>query len=465
VGGGRQVSDCEHHRQGLAARPAITRLKLLGFGNRQGQPILVVEMSVTMDRPIRRRGWRARLPLLAALAAGAVALAVTIGLLLNAGSASVRIPADQVTVSTVQRGVFRDQVTLRAKVAPRDVFYLDALEGGQVLKVLAQGGDVVAEGQPLVQFRNTELELEVLDREGRLVESITQLQAYEKQLEDARVANAKAAARIEYDIVRLQRTAQRRDVLAAKGFTPRDQLEAVHDELAYNRKLLPLQVASNREQDELRRRQLPQIRAELASLQQSLKITRSKLDNLVLRAPVGGRLAAMDLKTGEIRNRGQRLGQIVPDTGFKLEAQIDEYYLDRVRTGLPGEVEANGRTYPVRLVRFDPQVKDSVFQGELVFVRDTPAGVLPGQALEGRLSLGGDRPALVLPAGGFLERTGGSWAMVVDRSGRRAQRRAIRIGRRNSEQVEVLGGLKAGERVITSDYTGFEKVERVDLTR
>jgi len=422
-------------------------------------------MTLHMDRQIERKTWWKRPRLIAALAAALVAAVVLAVAILANARASVRAPLAEVTVATVQVGVFHDVVTLRAQATPRDVVYLDALEGGQVQQVLARAGDMVSAGQPLIHFRNTELELEVLDREGRLVESITQLQAYERQLEDARVSNEKAVARMQYDIVRLERAGARRDALLAKGFVSHEQHEAVHDELAYNRKLLPLQVASNREQDILRRRQLPQIREELATLQQSLKITRSKLDSLVLRAPVAGRLTDMDLKPGEIRNRGQRLGQIVSDTGFKLEARIDEYYLDRVRAGQTGEVEANGKTYRVRAVRVDPQVKDSTFQVELVFDGAAPAGLLPGQALEGQLSLGGDRQGLVLDAGPFLERTGGDWAMVLDASGRRAEKRRIRTGRRTIRQVEILGGLKAGERVIVSDYTGFDKIERVDLTR
>jgi HlyD family secretion protein len=361
--------------------------------------------------------------------------------------------------------VFHDFVILRAKVAPKDVVFLDALEGGQVEQVLAQAGDFVAAGQPLVKFRNTQLELEVLDREGRLSESITQLQAYEKQLEDARVANEKAAAQIDYDIVRLSRDAQRTDALIAKGFVPRQQFDQVHDQLDYSRRLQPLQADTNRKQEALRLRQLPQLRAELANLQQSLAVARSKLDSLVLRAPVAGKLADMHLNVGEMRNRGERLGQIVPDSGYKIEARVDEYYLDRVRPGQTGEVDISGRAWPLRVTRVDPQVKDATFLVELAFVGAMPSDVTSGQALDGRLTLGGDRPGLILPAGAFLEKSGGDWVMVVDGAGRHAEKRRVRLGRRSAEQVEVLSGLKPGERVITSDYTGFEKIERVTLTR
>ena len=233
----------------------------------------------------------------------------------------------------------------------------------------------------------------------------------------------------------------------------------------HHRKLLPLQTSANAEQDALRRRQIPQIQNELATLQESLRVTRGKLDSLVLRAPVAGRLTDMDIKVGEIRNRAQRLGQIVADTGFKLQAQIDEYYLQRVRPGQTGRVTIEDHEIPVRVTRVDPQVKNATFQVDLACEGALPRGLLPGQALEGRLTLGGDRPALVLPAGGFLERTGGDWVMVADTSGTHADRRRVRIGRRSAEQVEVLDGLKPGERVITSDYAAFEKIDRVILTK
>jgi len=422
-------------------------------------------MSVEMDHGIERSHWVLRRgPMIAGVALVCVLAGwAAVGLLMSAKS-SVRVPAASVTIDTVRSGVFHDLATLRAKAAPKDVVYLDALEGGQVEHVLAHAGDLVSAGQPLVQFRNTQLELDVLDREGRLVESITQLQSYEKQLEDTRLANARVSAEIDYNIVRLNRAAARRDALLAKGFLSPEAHDQVHDELDYDRHLRPLQTESDQRQDALRRSQLPRIDAELDNLRDSLKITRSKLDDLIVRAPVAGKLTDMDLYVGQIRGRGDRLGQIVPDTGFKLKASIDEYYLDRVRVGQTGQVDLDGRTYPLRVTLVDPQVKDATFQIELAFIGAAPAGLLPGQALEGQLSLGGDRPGLVLPAGAFLERTGGDWAMVVDASGRHAERRRIHLGRRNADQVEVLSGLRPGERVITSDYTGFEKVDRVELT-
>ncbi len=419
-----------------------------------------------MDRPISRAPvWRQRRVLLGAgAAAGAVAL-VVVALVAAGGITSVRVPAATVTIDAAQDGVFHDFVPLKGKAAPKDEVYLDALDGGQVAEVLARSGDTVAAGQPLVRFRNTALELDVLDREGRLVESITQLQTYEKELEQTRVANEKAAQEIGYNIVRLSRAEARREPLLARGFVPREETDQLKDELAYEQRVAPVQADTNRRQEALRQAQLPQIAAEMATLKQSLAVTRSKLDSLVLKAPVAGKLTEDDLQVGQIVKPGDRLGEVVPASGFKATADIDEYYLGRVARGQVADVTIDSVSYPMVVTRVNPQVKDSTFQVELAFKAAQPPGLLPGEALEGKLAVGGDRRALILPAGPFLDRTGGDWVMVVSNDGGHAERRRVKLGARNADQVEVLSGLKPGERVITSDYAAFEKVGRVDLSR
>ncbi len=421
-------------------------------------------MSTDMDRKVPRSRWRSRRTLLGVALVAGLGVAVYLGAgFFGATQRAVRVPAATVTIDTVQSGVFHDLTPLRGKVVPHDIIYLDAEEGGQVQRVMARGGDMVTAGQPLIAFRNTELELDVLDREGRLVESITQLQSYEKQLEDGRLANEKAIVQIDYDIVRLSRAADRRRELSADGSIPVETSDQLRDELDYNRRLRPLQARTSAREEALRLRQLPAIRAELVSLRRSLTVTHGKLDNLVVKAPVNGQLTDIIQNVGENHNRGDRLGEIVPATGFKVTATIDEFYLGRVRIGQSADVDIDGRTWKLRAERVYPQVKDGVFTLDLAFAGPTPNGLRPGQAVEGKLSLGGDRPALILPAGAFLERSGGDWVMVADPSGRFAQRRRVKIAGRNAEQVEILSGLKPGDRVITSDYTGFEKVDRVNL--
>jgi HlyD family secretion protein len=423
-------------------------------------------MNHVMDRPIWRPWWRKKHWVQLGLAAGVLALGVATAVtFFGTAERSVRMSSGNVTLAKVTQGAFHDLVPLRAKVVPLNTIYLDALEGGRVERVLAQAGDTVMAGQPLVELSNTELELDVLDREGRLIESITQLQAYETQLEQNRLANQKALAQVDYDIVRLQRSLARRKLLAARALEPVEVKDSVQDELDHALRLQPMQDESNRKQDELRVRQLPQIQSQLVKLQEDLKVTHSKLDNLTVRAPAAGRLTAMDLKVGENRNRGERFAEITPDTGYKLAANVDEYYLQRVRSGQTAEAEVGDVAFELKVTRVYPQVKDGTFTVDLSFQGTPPEGLLPGQAVQGRLSLGADQAALILPAGAFLERTGGDWVFVRDQDGRSARRRSVKLGRRNAEQVEVLGKLAAGEQVITSDYSGLERIDRIDLEK
>jgi len=423
-------------------------------------------MSSDMDRKVPRPARTRRHLAAAAFAAAGLALAIWVGsMLIGQITPTVRVPLATVDTGEVTHGVFHDFTPLRGKVVPHDTILLDALEGGQVARVLAHGGDQVHAGQPLIVFRNTELELDVLDREGRLVESITELQTYEKQLEDTRLANAKAAAEIAYNIQRLSRAANRRVALAAHDYVSAESNDQIHDELTYDEGLAPLQAASDAREEALRVRQLPEIRADLASLQQSLTITRAKLDDLVLKAPVDGQLSDLVDTIGQNFNRGDRLGEIVADTGFKVRASVDEYYLGRVRASQTASVTIDNRAWSLRVTRVYPEVKDGTFDVDLEFIGAPPPDLLPGEAVDGKLSLGGDQPAVIVPAGPYLDRTGGDWVMVVDPSGRFAVRRRITLGRRNADQAEVLAGLRPGERIITSDYAAFVTADRVDLTR
>jgi HlyD family secretion protein len=419
---------------------------------------------MSMDRPLRLPWWRKKLWLQGAMAAVVALLLIVVAVLfLGTAERSLRVATTSVTLGTVVQGPFHDFIPLRGKVVPMNTVYLDALEGGRVDRILAQAGDMVQEGQPLVELSNTELELDVLDREGRLVESITQLQAYETQLEQNRVANQKALAQIDYDVIRLERSVGRRIILASADAEPVEVKDQVQDELNHDHTVRPLQDESNRRQEHLRVQQLPQIHSQLVKLQQDLQITHGKLDNLTVRAPVAGRLTAMDLKVGENRNRGERFGEITPETGYKLAAEVDEYYLGRVQNGQTADIELGDKSYALNVTRVYPKVTNGTFTVDFAFQGATPQGLLPGQALQGKLALGLDRSATILPAGAFLERTGGDWIFVLAKDGKSALRRTIKIGRRNSEQVEVLSGLAVGEQAIISDYTGLERIDRIDL--
>lgn len=422
-------------------------------------------MSDGMDRPIEPPWWRRRRFALPAIVVGVIAVFLIAGLVLwSARERSIRVKADAITIATVVKDSFHDFVPLHGSVVPKDVVYLDALEGGQVAQVLVQAGDRVKQGQPLIVFRNTSLELEVLSQEGRLAESITQIQAYRTQLEINRATNNKTLADIQYNLDKLEHDTGRSDALLKVNAISPQSNQQLHDQLNYYRALKPLQVATNRLQEESRRRQLPELEKELVSLQKSLVVTQNKLKDLTVTAPVDGQITSLNLKIGENRNRGERLAEIRLDTGFKISADVDEFYLGRVRPGQYADVEIDGRNHRLAVSRVYPQVKNGTFTVDLNFSGAPPAGLTPGAALQGKLSLGIDRPGLILSAGPFLEGSGGDFVFVLDGE-HRARKRRIKIGRRNIEQVEILSGLNASDRVITSDYSTYDKIDRVDIER
>lgn len=428
-----------------------------------GEPVIG-----SMDRPVRRPAWdpagwppSARIGI--AVAIIAVVLMVALRLVVGAGVRTLRVPLQQVTLATVEQGVFHDLIPLHASVVPRETVYVDAIDGGRVDRVLVEPGDMVQEGQPMIELSNTNLALQVIQQESQVNQAISQLQQNEITLEQEQLSNARARADIDYNIVRLSRATTRREGLAAKGLVSAEDRDRVADELAYYKQLRPIQVESDQRQTDLRDRLLPDIHQQLKILRGNLVVVHDKLDSLVVRAPVSGKVTAIDLKVGETRAAGQRLAEVTPQTGMKLIADIDEFYLARVRVGQTATVNLEGKPTNLSVRRVFPQVLNGQFRVELDFNSASPPALVEGETAQGSVQLGGDSQALILPSGPFLERTGGDWAFVVAADGRSAERRQIKVGRRTNEQLEIVSGLAVGERVITSDYTGLDRMDRIVL--
>lgn len=421
------------------------------------------DTGAAMDRPSeRKRPLRAWVIGIASLLLAAVLVHAFV---LSGAERTVRLDVRGVSIATVEKALFRDVIAIRAMAVPRDIVILDAQEGGRVDRVLAQVGDMVTAGQTLVQFGNTDLQLQVIEREARLIEQVNNLRSIETGLEQARAANTRSLEDIQYNISRLRRLGGRVRNLAATGATSAESSESLADELAYYERVLPIAQETAQRQETLRLRRIPEIDDALQRLLLNLSIVRAKLDSLVVRAPVSGRLTGFDLRVGQNRDRGTRLAEIVPDTGFKFEAYVDEFYLGRLKPGQKAQIALGSHTHALRVTRVDPQVRDGRIRTELEFESAAPADLVSGQSMQGELQLGNDLPALVLPAGAFLESTGGRWIFVLDADGSSAHRREIEVGRRSAEQVELVRGLAAGERVIVSSYQELTDVQRIGLRR
>jgi HlyD family secretion protein len=414
-----------------------------------------------MDRRVEKKT-----PIGRKLMYGAVALLV----LLFAGwltstllaGRSLSVNSERIAVSDVSVGTFEDFIPLRGRLVPLRTVYLDAVEGGRVEEVLVEDGAIVEAGDPIVRLSNTNLQLEVLGREAAVTEQLNFMRTLELQLEQNRLAHKRNLVEIDYQVTRLTRAIARQQDLAAKELVSQSTLDELQDELAYYRNRRAVTLESQATDARLQEQQLQQLRAASTQLEASIALARKNLDDLNVRAPVAGKLSGFDVEVGESIQRGGRLGQIDDPDGYKLNARIDEFYLGRVDIGQTATATNGGRTLELEVAKIYPQVNDGQFEVDMTFAEE-PAGLRRGQTLQLRLTLGDNSDAILIPNGSFYQETGGNWVFVVAPDGSEAIRRTVRLGRRNTDYIEVLDGLEPGEKVITSPYTSFAGMDRLVL--
>ena len=413
-----------------------------------------------MDRVVETKGLSKQVKL---GIGGALLLIAATGFYTMAPSADTQtIAADRVTVSTVERGTFDDFLPLRARVTPLVSVYLDAIEGGRVEQVLVEDGAMVQEGQLLAVLSNSDLQLNLLARQADVSRELNSMRSQELALSQTRLANERALIEARLTAEKAERQYNLQKPLAEKGFVAGKVFRDTQDEYeAAQRRYQVLQRAQATD-ERLQTSQLAQLRASNASLADSLQIARSTLDALNIRAPVAGQLTAFSIQVGQSMSQGERLGQIDTE-GNKLVAQVDEFYLGRVEPGQKATAEWGGKTYNLKVAKIYPQVRNGTFEVDFHFVGAAPEDVQRGQTLQTKLTLGDPAPALLIPNGAFYNETGGSWVFVVTPDGDEAVKRPVRLGRRNSDYIEVLEGLEPGEKVLTSPYTGFADKDRLDL--
>lgn len=416
-----------------------------------------------MDQVIERRGLSNRVKM--ALGGGGILLLALLFWWFAPTGSSQTIGADRVTISTVNRGTFDDFIPLRARVTPLLTVYIDAVEGGRVEQMLVEDGATVAKGQPIALLSNAELQLSTLARQTEVEQQINNMRSQELALAQTRLANERAVLQAGLELDKVRRQYEREKPLAARGFVPGKQFDDTEADYEYRRRNYEALRRSQATDARLQTSQLAQQQAAAQSMQSGLSIARANLDALQLRAPVAGQLSGFSVQVGQSLQRGERVGQIDSPGRNKLIAGVDEFYLGRVAIGQKATLDVGGKQFSARVTKIYPQVQNGQFQIDLQFVGDEPGQIQRGQTLQARLTLGDPSPAVLLPNGAFYNDTQGAWVFVVTPDGGSAVKRQVRLGRRNTETIEVLDGLSPGERVITSPYTGFADKDRLDLTR
>ena len=395
-----------------------------------------------------------------------VLVAVFVGLYLwnEANTRSFTIENSRVVVSPVVQGTFDDFIPIRGRVTPRKTVYLDVIEGGQVEQRLVEDGAVVKAGDLLVILNNTSLQLDVTRNEAMVTEQLNNMRTIELQLEQNRLLHKRNLVEMDYQIKRLSRQVSRLSNLDLAGVAAKSQLEDAQDEMQYylNRREVTLESQST--DARLQETQLEFLQKSAAQLENNLLLAHKNLDALNVRAPVAGKLSGLDVEVGQSIQRGGRLGQIDDPDSFKLRVEVDEFYLNRVDIGQTAHFDRNSQRYDLTVGKIYPQVNNGQFELDLLFDDKEPDDIRRGQTIQATLTLGDSNAALIIPNGTFFQDTGGNWMFVVDESGTRAQRRNVRLGRRNSKHIEVLDGLQAGEAVITSPYSSFKQMDRLTLT-
>ena len=398
-------------------------------------------------------------------AAGAVVLLIALFLLFAPRSDSQTVSIDRLSIAQAESGVFEDFLPLRARVTPLVTVYLDAVEGGRVEQLMVEDGAQVVKGQPLAVLSNADLQLSTLARQTEVEQQLNNMRAQELALAQTRSTNLRDLNQAETDLAKAKRQYDLYRPLADKGFVSKKLFNDARDDLTYQQRRLEILRRSIAQDEALQSSQLRQLRASTTSLNSGLAIARGSLSQLNLRAPVTGQLSGFSIQLGQSVQQGERIGQIDSAGRNKLMADVDEYYLGRVDVGQRATAELEGKTYGLRVAKVYPQVRNGQFQIDLVFDGPEPSSVQRGQTVQAKLTLGDSSRALLIPNGAFFNDTGGNWVFVVDRGGDSATKRPVQLGRRNNDFIEVISGLKPGDRVITSSYSGLVDKDHLTFER
>ena len=375
----------------------------------------------------------------------------------------LQVPASDVRVASAAAGIFRDDIVVRATAQPLNSIMLDSVESGRVEEVLVQDGQAVDKGQLLFRLSNPQRNLALLERQAEHAQQISNLATLQVAQEASRSEHRRRFSDAEFAVQQAEKQHARNSRLAQQGFISAVALEESSDKLAQQRRTLDNERRRFDTEESVRQRGLQQMETAIDGLASGLQLVGATVDALAVRAPAAGMLTDFRLQVGQTVQPNQNIGRIDDPRRFKLSVQIDEFYLSRVTRGLLGTVTQEGKPYPLRVSAVFPQIRDGRFTAEMVFTGDQPAVISPGQSLDAQLTLGRSAQALLLPIGAFVDDTGGAWVFVVDKASGHAEKRAVRLGRRNNSQVEVLSGLAAGERVIISSYGPFGKAEQLQL--
>lgn len=415
-----------------------------------------------MDRVIQKKKWNKKRILTIAGVTALVAL-IVLSYLYTSGSNKLNVDLDRITVSTVTKGVFQEQIPVNGAVLPQTSIYLDATEGGRVEEKYVEDGTIMKKGEPILRLSNTDLELSLVNQETSVYNLITQMQISRNAAQQNTVNRLNQMTDAESQLKEAERVYNLDKTLYEQKAIGSQEFKKAENDYNYylQKKNLTQQLLH---QDSLSvQQQLRQEEQSSVGSQNALAVMRKKVGDLIVRAPVDGQLTSLDAEIGQNKNKGERLGQIDVLGAFKVRVDIDEHYLSRIYTGLKGTFTFADTTYKLEIKKVYSQITNGRFQVDMDFVGNVPQGIRRGQTLQILLALSDERQAILLPKGGFYQQTGGNWIFKVAKDGNTAYKVNIQLGNVNPDYYEVLSGLEPGDKVITSSYENYDRIDELVL--
>jgi HlyD family secretion protein len=368
---------------------------------------------------------------------------------------SVQQDINRLMIAPVEQGAFEDTLSIRGRFESASTVFLDAVVGGRVEEVFVEDGTFIEKGQPLLRLSNARMQIDVLANEARISEQLNNVRSQELSLEQNRIKHVREIIEIEYNITINKRTISRVKPLISQEVIAARELEDAQDNLHYYQQLKTIALESQTSDVKMQENQLVQLRGSTKQLEDGLMFARQNFENLKVTAPVSGKLTAFNVQLGQSFKQGDSLGRIDDPDNFKVTSFVDEFYLSRIYIGQLASAKIDGKSYTFKVKKTYPNIINGQFKVDLVFDDKSPEKLRSGQNVQMKLTLGDTEQVKRIANGSYYRDTGGSWIFVVDSNNEKAIRRAVKLGRRNNDYIEVLDGLELGENVVVSPYTNY----------
>jgi HlyD family secretion protein len=376
-------------------------------------------------------------------------------------TSTYRVEKEKLIIETIIKDQFNDYITVPGTVEPISTVFLDAQEGGRVEEILIEEGSMVKKGDIILKLSNPDLYLNILDSEAQLAEKDNFLRNTQIAMEQDRLQIKRELLTLKYDIERKERNYMQNEILMKDNLISREEFLRSKEDLDMAIKSRELFIERQKQDSIFRSVQVEILANNLENMRRNLALVRQRVENLNVRATVDGQLGLLVPEIGQSISRGANMGQINVLTSYKVTAQIDEHYIDRVRTQLTATLDRQGNEFDLMVKRVYPEVRNGTFEIDMVFTDSMPDNIRTGQTYYISLELGQPKESVLVPIGGFFQETGGQWIFVLDPSESFATKRNISIGRKNPKYYEVIEGLEPGEKVIISGYESFGKNEKL----